>query len=197
MDPRFSRDLANLKELSIIDNSNLEKIRRKTFKQLVKVERIDFSGCVVSEIEPGTFSSLQKLKNLNLTKNSLIKIPSSEDLQNIEHLNLSENRIGSIGHVFIQKNTRLIMLDLSGNRLTELPANSFLGLGALRSLNFAHNEHRNSRRCICWFSELDQLRKSSSFFWLLLDQKLFIVIFKSALFVSIFNFLFILRILHQ
>jgi Leucine-rich repeat (LRR) protein len=134
---RIFRDLVNLRELNF--NAVFRKIPCDAFQNLVNVEKMKLKDCEISEIEPGAFSYLGKLKFLDLSWNKLKKCPSIEGLINLEHLDLYKNEIDLIGDVFIQPHFKLTMLNLRRNSLKSLPVNIFAGLVTLRSLNLARN----------------------------------------------------------
>ncbi len=133
--------MVNLKHLKIIKIYDLKRISCETFKCLVNGETLDLGQCAIEEIEPGAFSSLQKLKVLNLKWNELTKCPSIEGLRSLE--DLSYNRIEAIGDTFGNFNSKLTSISLRKNKLKALQEDSFSGRFALRSLNLDFNEADN------------------------------------------------------
>jgi Leucine-rich repeat (LRR) protein len=143
LDSNIFRGLVNLRHLIINSDIDLKRLAIDTFKSLVNLETVDLRGCAVSEIDPDAFSCLQNLRNLDLSKNSLTSFSMSQMPVNLEHLNLSFNMFDSIEDVFKNKtdkiNSKLTTLGLSDSRIKSLPANSFPGLQALRSLDLSGN----------------------------------------------------------
>jgi Leucine-rich repeat (LRR) protein len=134
------RDLSSLRELQILEDVELKRISNETFKSLVNVETIILKDCSISDIDPDAFGSLHKLKLLALTGNYLTRFSSVNLPVNLEELILCSNRFDSIEAVVNRETaSRLLILELSENKIESLHANSFSSLVALRSLELAGN----------------------------------------------------------
>jgi Leucine-rich repeat (LRR) protein len=112
------------------------------FKHLINIESIIFRGSSIGSIQPGTFSSLLKLKQLDLGMNKLKKIPLNE-MKCLEVLKLDSNEIVSIEELFESmeklKSTTLKELGLQCNRLGKLEADSFDCAPSLETLYLGGN----------------------------------------------------------
>lgn len=105
-------------------------------------ETLNFAYNKISQIEKGTFSTLTKLKVLNLKKNKLNTIDDGwfEGLDNLlEDLDLSDNEISMLPNGAFRLLNSLKYLDLDGNRITFIKGRSFIGLIALQELSIDRN----------------------------------------------------------
>jgi Leucine-rich repeat (LRR) protein len=142
--PSIFRDMSSLKHLVVRNYANLKRIARHTFKSLVNVETIDLNTCAIFKIDSEAFSSLQRLKVLNLSYNRLPKFEARLPC-NLECLLLVNNALVSLDGVFSTANSssihkKLAVLDLKENKLKSIPSKYFSSLVALRFLNLARNE---------------------------------------------------------
>jgi Leucine-rich repeat (LRR) protein len=140
LEPAMFQELSNLKLLSISGHWDLRRIMRGTFNSLINIETIEFIDCGICEIEPEAFKSLPKLRFLSLELNYLTKFSFKDVPSDLEHLDLSHNKIELIDFDSMRIKQRLTMLDLKDNCLKSLPENSFLGFCALRVLDLSMNE---------------------------------------------------------
>lgn len=87
------------------------------------------------EIAPGTFDGLNSLIWLLLRSNRLMKFPLIElsDLQSLELLDLSHNRLTLANDEFPKMNSTLELM-LDGNLIEEIDEKLFAGLGRLHLL---------------------------------------------------------------
>ncbi|XP_050511559.1 leucine-rich repeat-containing G-protein coupled receptor 5-like isoform X2 [Diabrotica virgifera virgifera] len=108
------------------------------------IMKIDLHDKEISEIEPGAFSELFCLQELNLSHNNLTNLSegSFEGLNSLVQLDLSFNSLQEIpdnGLTFIELKT-LRVLDLSHNEIKSLNQLSFMTLDALEILRIGHNK---------------------------------------------------------
>jgi Leucine rich repeat/Leucine Rich repeat len=81
------------------------------------------------------------LQHLDLSHNRVGTIQNLERLRNLRSVNLAHNRIVRLGDG-LQSLQRLQVLDLSDNRIAYLNASEVDRLGELRTLSLAHNRLR-------------------------------------------------------
>ncbi len=140
-EPGVFEGLVSLETL-IVDNFRyLRTVHREDLSPLVMANVVELIRCSVSTIEQGSFQHLTHLSVLDLGGNKLQACCSLDGLTSLERLNLSNNRIESLDGFFNSPtlNLKLKYLNLSGNLLESLPANSFASLSTLRSLNLSCN----------------------------------------------------------
>jgi hypothetical protein len=94
-------------------------------------------------------SKLIYLKKLNLASNQLESFSNLDNIQlsNLEELNLSRNLIDNFPNQ-IHQWTSLIILDLSFNKLSNIPRFALMGLNNLTWLSLASNRHLNCKLII-------------------------------------------------
>lgn len=115
-------DAANLKHLKLANNQ-LDQIPSFLFNEIKTVEELDLSSNKISDLS--VFIDINNaLKKLNLSKNkiSTIGINSLKNLQKLEHLDLSRNSIENVENGAFSELNGLKTLDLSNNALTTLNA---------------------------------------------------------------------------
>jgi hypothetical protein len=105
-------------DLLYVNNSTVAKLNGGTFRNL-QVKNLQLSNCRIANVMPGAFSGIENsLKNLNLQGNLLQEIPIEA----------------------ILPLRKLLLLDLSSNRLLNVPANAFEGL-ELQTLKLGDNRN--------------------------------------------------------
>jgi len=136
--PTIVFTLENIKYLNLAENQ-INEVTGHNFMNLMNIERIDISYNSILSI-PFKRVEYPKCKNLNIKGNKLIVFPSAiSNVNTLEKLDLSENRISSIDDDAFDGLENLIELDLSFNELTYLP--SSLGkLIKLKKLNLSGNK---------------------------------------------------------
>ncbi len=109
--------LENLKILKL--NSNDLNRLYDVFQKLKNLEYLSLAYNSLSEI-PRSIFSLKQLRRLDLSMNRLISIPIISNVQNLNFLNISSNRLENITKT-IGKLVNLKTLNLNNNKLHELP----------------------------------------------------------------------------
>ncbi|XP_050509284.1 leucine-rich repeat-containing protein 15-like [Diabrotica virgifera virgifera] len=150
--------------LSISLDEQSDTIYTNAFIRLAELKRLILSNNKIKTLELGSFNGLSKLDLLSLYNNSLTTVDSStfQNLHNLEILSLGSNQITSISNdgflgldkleelklsfnqlaeFPVQINTikTLRKLDLNGNKIKSLKANSFSNLKKLEKLNLNDN----------------------------------------------------------
>lgn len=143
--------VADLTELSI-NNCKLLRVPDSTFQDLRKLKRLklrsknfEWSPTKNLELSLNTFNGLSELHSLDLAQNNIKFIPSGVfcSLENLNTLNLTHNRIRTIGQLGLGPGcgASLHHLDLSHNEIKSLPEDS--ELLKLRSLQYLYLQHNN------------------------------------------------------
>jgi len=160
--------------------NEIKKLDPEVFTGLIALETLDLSFNPITEILPGAFKHLNKLTNLILRKNKLsvlsdwslplpnlqkldlsqnllIRIEESECFPNLSKLDLSDNMLSEIEQKPINKMASLKSLDISYNKLTDVPRMSNLKLEVLiLSGNMIKSLEQNSLAGVC--SSLENIR---------------------------------------
>ena len=144
----------NFSEITLELNRNISSHQLRTAE--VRIKKLN-----IKEINGNTSHAFKRLSGLLSPRyNSLQTIfPETfkaKALRDVQYLDLSHNKIGSIyNNSFVNLN-RLKKLDLSHNQFRTLPSQVFHGLSEMRRLNLNHNKLKAID--FCWFVELHQLK---------------------------------------
>ncbi|XP_047990471.1 LOW QUALITY PROTEIN: toll-like receptor 7 [Leguminivora glycinivorella] len=146
----YFSSVPDLTELSI-NNCKLLQVPDGTFQDLRKLKRLklrsknfEWSPTKNLELSLNTFNGLSELHSLDLAQNNIKFVPSGVfcSLENLNTLNLTHNRIKTIGQLGLGQGcgSNLHYLDLSHNEIKSLPEESeLLKLRSLQSLYLQHN----------------------------------------------------------
>lgn len=138
--------LEHLQSLSFLNlNYNMIKILgQAAFSGLRSLERLSLYDNQMQHIEENAFAGTgDKLFRLNLGKNHLVSIPNLQALSKLQVLTLSENQISEIRVGDFKGLEKLDILMVENNHIRELGANVFIELPSLNSLNIKHNDVGN------------------------------------------------------
>ena len=150
-----------LKELDLSHN-RIESVPSAVFRYVRQLRVLDLSNNKIPELVPRIFFGLSKLEQLHLSNNPLGELPYDRfsDIPALQDLRCASCGLLSITSNALQELKELTYLDLRDNRLTQIPAVSFvpklttllldgnhitvIGRGAvswlpLRKLTLAHN----------------------------------------------------------
>ncbi|XP_057303689.1 insulin-like growth factor-binding protein complex acid labile subunit isoform X2 [Hydractinia symbiolongicarpus] len=155
-------------ETFIFESKSLQNIPPSYFQSYIRLKSIQITGGVfpdlyqqyfngisrtvmhlkISEtnlryITQNTFYYLSQLTSLELQNNDFISFPIQLQMENLTHLDLSGNKISSIGKDVFSKLRNLEMLKLNNNKLTSLPSNLFRNLVSLKKLYVSNNQLSN------------------------------------------------------
>ncbi|NWX03125.1 LRC32 protein, partial [Caloenas nicobarica] len=133
-----------VKYLELSDNfiRNLSSSHMPGFGQL---EYLDLRSNQLEAVSDTTLAQLPQLRSLllgsnRLDRNYLANGRAFRLLRNMEVLDLSANNLEShMAGWYVRNLTRLRMLDLSGNKMTKLPASIFWSVPGLRELDLSNN----------------------------------------------------------
>ncbi|XP_077433514.1 transforming growth factor beta activator LRRC33-like [Vanacampus margaritifer] len=115
----YLRNKSSLEQLKMSGNS-LTWLAQYLFKENENLRSIIIDDNLISAIDSGTFEPLGKLENLNLAKNNLAHICDFK-LQKVKYLNLSRNSIEFFVTAEDNHMYSLEILDLSHNKLLYFP----------------------------------------------------------------------------
>ncbi|CAF4851111.1 unnamed protein product [Pieris macdunnoughi] len=147
----YFSSVAGLIELSI-SNCKLLQIPNNTFHDIknlrklkIRSKNFEWSPTKNLELSLNSFNGLSELQALDLAQNNIKFVPSGVfcSLENLSTLNLTHNRIRTIGQIGFGQGCGLdlLNLDLSHNEIKSLPADS--ELLKLRSLQHLYLQHNN------------------------------------------------------
>ncbi len=129
----------NLEDLDLSDNSITAL--PESFGNLENLQTLNLSDNYITYL-PESFGNLEKLQTLNLNNNQITYLPESFDnLGNLQTLNLNVNQITYLPEV-ISKLSLLTRLSLNGNELASIPDDFFLNLKDLFVLDLSNNRLR-------------------------------------------------------
>uniref|UniRef100_A0A8C6U183 Leucine rich repeat, Ig-like and transmembrane domains 2 n=1 Tax=Neogobius melanostomus TaxID=47308 RepID=A0A8C6U183_9GOBI len=103
--------------------------------------KIRIENCHLTELPPGSFSTVSALEFLwlNFNKITLMNIKSLDGLANLTELRLQGNKLTSIPWTAFQDTPKLKILDLKHNRLDVLPEHALRHLAGLTYLDLSFN----------------------------------------------------------
>uniref|UniRef100_A0A1I7RY49 Leucine-rich repeat-containing protein 15 n=1 Tax=Bursaphelenchus xylophilus TaxID=6326 RepID=A0A1I7RY49_BURXY len=135
------------------------------FPAAMKVKSLEISSCGIEKIGNGVFDKLSGLEELHLPNNAFRVIPLLGKLNKLKALNLNKNRLTSLAdgslsgldeltHLRLRHNnistirttslaevkSHLVLLDLSHNSLTNVPAQNIRGAMKLTYLDLSYNK---------------------------------------------------------
>ena len=111
-----------------------------TIWKLTRLNFLEISQCPLIESLPEDIGKLLHISTLTLTSNKLCQIPHEiKNLENLRHLNLSNNQIKHLNEDLFLKLNQLETLNLSHNLLENLPKFSPENK-RLAILNLSHNQ---------------------------------------------------------
>ena len=131
------KGLIGLKSLSFASGSL--SLEEKIFDELRKLETLNLSGNSIRRLPTGAFDGLDGLKRLDLSYNYLTGLPVGvfDGLGGLEHLDLSRNNLTGLPAGIFRSLGNLVTLSLSLNPLTHLSEGMFDGLISLEDLNLS------------------------------------------------------------
>ena len=135
--------LPNLRILTL-KNFNIPMLPANPFSYFTKLHTLKMDECGLTSLKASDFNGVVNLETLSLPNNQFQSIPTQAltVLGNLKILNITYTLgFGNIPYGAFASNTKLEHLDLSGNGLTNIVANAFLGLeSSLRRLVLQEND---------------------------------------------------------
>ncbi|KOB72728.1 putative toll [Operophtera brumata] len=138
--------LSKLRSLSklLLQNNAISTLEDGAFKGLLSLQVLNLSSNFMNTLPPDLFSDAKFLKEINVSNNTINNLPPGlfEGLEQLQTLDLSYNELTS---QWINKGTligllRMVILNMSYNRLTRIDRYMFQDLYSLQKLNLEHNE---------------------------------------------------------
>ncbi|XP_041377231.1 leucine-rich repeat-containing protein 15-like [Gigantopelta aegis] len=136
------RSFQILKSVEVLKASGnrIRVIRTHAFKNLPSVMTIDLTSNKISKIYPRAFEGIKHVKTLTLSNNKLKEISNIFDkMPTLNTLNLAFNVIVRISSSDFINNTQLHYLDLRNNKITHIDPEAFETLVKLRYLFLNNN----------------------------------------------------------
>ncbi|KOX72194.1 Chaoptin [Melipona quadrifasciata] len=138
------RHLSSLRELQVLDLSgnNIGRLGFSTFSKLSELIRLDLSLNALRTIDESSFSGLTKLKWLSLQDNNILLVPAVAltRLPSLAHLHMEFNRVAALPIELIEATaSNLVTLSLTGNLVREIPAGLFQDFQRLVSIELSGN----------------------------------------------------------
>ncbi|KAJ8921597.1 hypothetical protein NQ315_010503 [Exocentrus adspersus] len=141
------RALAGLKALQIFDLSNNKVVAlpSELFKDSAgSIKEIYLQNNSISVLAPGLFANLEQLLALDLSRNLLtsswINVDTFSGLIRLVLLNLSYNRITKLDPSFFRDLYTLQILNLEHNSVETIPADTFAPMNNLHTLIISYNK---------------------------------------------------------
>uniref|UniRef100_A0A0A1XPF6 Leucine-rich repeat-containing protein 15 n=1 Tax=Zeugodacus cucurbitae TaxID=28588 RepID=A0A0A1XPF6_ZEUCU len=176
----FLLNSSSIEELDLSRN-NLMELHPQAFSKLSNVVYINLSQNNLEKIPDHVFDSVETIEELDLSYNALKTLPANVfnrttlailhlkynsitgDLHfgndDLQQLDLSFNNIKHVHHGMFDRMTGLTNLNLKGNGITKIQADSFLALKRLRHIDLSINDLDQVSSMIFYKnSELDVIR---------------------------------------
>ena len=138
--------LNNFRSLTVLDVSNnvLTLLEVGILIRLRHLERVNFNRNLITSIDNGLFEMNTRLTTILLRSNCLSSINTEafSHLENLQILNLGENRISVLSRHFLRC-PKLNKLYLDANKIEYVNSNAFFQLPNLTHLNLSTNRIRN------------------------------------------------------
>lgn len=128
-----------------LSGNAIKKLQREEFKKarLVNLQSIDLSNNGLQEIDEDAFRDVINLVELDLSNNKLTHIESDTFPRWLQHLNLNNNMLKSIGQFNFLTLPHLKVLELEGCQIETIHPKAFLQLAALEVINLKRNKIQN------------------------------------------------------
>ena len=123
-----------------LQNNRIESIHDDAFRDLTKVWHLDLASNNLQELGEPLFRNLVNLRALYISSNKLMGLPVLDRAAlSLATLDLSYNRISNLPGGYFQNMASLYTLYLTGNSLTSLKFPDLSGLVSLNSLGISSN----------------------------------------------------------
>ncbi|KAG5318957.1 LRC15 protein, partial [Pseudoatta argentina] len=130
---------AEMQYLSLARNL-ISEITSDAFSDTSRLLKLDLSGNKITDITKGTFNKTMMINNLSLANNSLVTVPDVCSIIFLRNLDLSENRITAVFSGTFCINLRTLeYLHLSNNVITTIETRAFRNLLSLKYLDLSGN----------------------------------------------------------
>lgn len=131
----FSQHLTHI-HLTSVSNPN---VNNKTLSEAINLQELEWTGSHIIHIDSDAFDNLKQLTKLNLANNQLTHVNYFLNLNNLNVLNLSYNKIDDLPRRLFDSLENLEELYLQHNLLHVIPFQAFAPLHNLKVLDLSHN----------------------------------------------------------
>ncbi|NXA37040.1 LRC32 protein, partial [Eudromia elegans] len=141
----FPEELAQGVEHLELSNNLIQRLPERRVPWAGRLEHLDLSFNRLEAVSDTALAQLPRLRSLllgsnHLDRNYVANGRALQQLRNVEVLDLSANNLEShMAGWYVSNLTTLRRLDLSGNRMTRLPAGIFRSAPRLAELNLSNN----------------------------------------------------------
>lgn len=164
LDASIFKNNTKLKKI-LLDNNNLE-ILRPFICTASQFETYHFAcnNCRLKTLDEDTFATMPAIVTLRLANNGLDNVSAIKRLHSLIQLDLSNNRISELPSDAFSRNTALEGLNLSGNPLTGLDSTLFTSNTVLKNLDVSNcgltKLWRNTNRSLLSIQRLSAARNN-------------------------------------
>lgn len=131
-----------IQSLSLARNQ-ISEISSDAFSHTSRLLMLDLSGNKITDVAKGTFNNTRLISDLSLADNILATIPDVCSMLYLKNLNLSGNHISAIlSDTFCMHLRTLEYLYLSNNDITTIETRAFFNLQSLKYLDLSGNRLR-------------------------------------------------------
>ncbi|XP_011699396.1 PREDICTED: insulin-like growth factor-binding protein complex acid labile subunit [Wasmannia auropunctata] len=136
------KDAFEMQNLSLSRNL-ISEISLDAFSDTTRLLMLDLSGNKIADVAKGTFNNTRMIRNLSLADNILVTVPDVCPMLYLNHLDLSGNRISAVhSDAFCNFLRNLEYLYLSNNVITTIETRAFRNLLSLKYLDLSGNRLR-------------------------------------------------------
>ena len=135
--PSLTQDMFSLMELNL-ESNQIDVLHPKVLSNLPNLQVLKLGSNLLQSLELPR--EMFQLRELNVSSNLLVEVNAGDidGLDSLTLLSLANNRINSIHPAVFRNTSNILVLDISGNRLTEVPE-SFKYLTNLQTLDIGGN----------------------------------------------------------
>ena len=126
-----------------LSSNNLSKLQHKAFGQLRKIRSLNLKGNNLNLIDDDALGGLGLLSELTLSNNKLVALPPEllSEAKHLQELYLHNNSLSVLAPGLFEGLEHLVVLNLSSNEITNdwLTSTTFASLVRLVALDLSHN----------------------------------------------------------
>uniref|UniRef100_A0A7E4WCZ6 LRRCT domain-containing protein n=1 Tax=Panagrellus redivivus TaxID=6233 RepID=A0A7E4WCZ6_PANRE len=131
-------NLPSLKELRL--NSNrIGVLAPMAFMNVPDLSHLHVRDNLLKEVQPGILKMFKQLEIVDLSQNSLIKIPPFNDMPNLKNIKIDSNKFRRIDTMTFAANPKLQIISVQNNEISLIAKNAFDGLDQLVILLLGNN----------------------------------------------------------
>jgi hypothetical protein len=121
--------------------AGLKLIQGNTFNTAINMEHLNLSNNKIAFLDEKAFSGLKNLEKLELYENKIKNLPTHlfHELPELKELDLGDNRLKTFDFVCLEKNVRLLVLDLQSNSIAHIQTSQPVTKLNLEDVIISHN----------------------------------------------------------